>query len=280
MAATCTNCGAPLGLARRARHKSLCESCEQKQEAAQNQARGRLDEVLAEFAGGQVGGSLIPALEEAADHSGLTPEELTSRKIDALARYALTATADDLLSEEEEARLQSLASALDVTYDQFRQTSGMGERLVITAANAGRLPVYASTSLMTKPGEVVHLEWPASLMKEVTLREFRAGYQGFSFPIGKTGIRYRVGGARGHSVVVGTQLQLADTGPLVVSSIRSVFLGARKTMEMPHAKLLGLDVFTDGVRFHLSNRQNAPLFQVPNGEVVAAIVNAAAPGGS
>jgi hypothetical protein len=33
----------------------------------------------------------------------------------------------------------------------------------------------------------------------------QGGYRGFSFPIGKRGIRYKVGGARGHSVEIGTK---------------------------------------------------------------------------
>src|SRR5712691_4129458 len=115
---------------------------------------------------------------------------------------------------------------------------------------------------MPKKGEVVHLEWPASLMKEVTLREFRGGYRGFSFPIGKTGIRYRVGGAKGHSLVTGTQIQVADQGTLSVSSARAVFMGNRKTIEMPYSKLVNLTVFSDGVQFHQSNRVSAPVFRV------------------
>jgi hypothetical protein len=148
------------------------------------------------------------------------------------------------------------------------------DHLLIASINGGVLPELPSHQLITKKGEVVHLEWPAELMKEVTLREFRAGYHGFSFPIGKTGIRYRVGGARGHSVVTGTQIQVADTGVLCISSQRAVFIGSRKTMEMPYSKLLNLTVFKDGIQFHMSSRQTAPLFKLENGEVAAAMVNA------
>jgi hypothetical protein len=63
------------------------------------------------------------------------------------------------------------------------------------------------------------MEWPASLMKEVAIREYKGGYSGFSFPVGKTGIRYKVGGSRGHSVQVGTKLDVADTGTHRVSHI-------------------------------------------------------------
>jgi hypothetical protein len=114
----------------------------------------------------------------------------------------------------------------------------------------------------------------AALMKEVTMREFRGGSSGFSFRIAK-GVRYRTGSFRGHSVVVGTQLQVADTGVLAVTSTRIVFLGSRKTVEIPYSKLVGLEVFTDGIRFSASNRQNAPLFRLESGDVVGATVNTA-----
>ena len=114
-------------------------------------------------------------------------------------------------------------------------------------------------------------------MKEVAIRQWQGGYSGFSFPIGKTGVRYRVGGTRGHSVEVGTKLNVADTGLLSVTNKRVVYAGTRKTVEMSYSKLVNLTVYSDGLQFHLSNRVNAPLFTIPGDtHIVAAIVNAAA----
>jgi hypothetical protein len=112
-------------------------------------------------------------------------------------------------------------------------------------------------------------------MKEVALREWRGGSSGVSFRIAK-GVSYRTGAIRGKSVVVGTELQVADSGVLAVTSQRIAYMG-NKTIELPYAKLMNLDVFSDGVRVHASNRQNAPLFKVDPGvgEVIAATVNAA-----
>jgi hypothetical protein len=47
-------------------------------------------------------------------------------------------------------------------------------------------------------------------------------------------------------------------------------------MEIPLAKLLNLDMFSDGIRFHASNRQRAPLFKLQEhtADVVAATLNA------
>jgi hypothetical protein len=117
---------------------------------------------------------------------------------------------------------------------------------------------------------------PATSPKDVTIRQSQGGYSGFSFPIGKTGIRYRVGGYRGQSVEVGTQRVPADTGVLSISSQRAVFLGAKKTIELPYAKLASLTLFTDGVQFHQSNRQTAPAFTLTPSDVVAAFIHSAA----
>jgi hypothetical protein len=140
----------------------------------------------------------------------------------------------------------------------------------------GRLDVIDSPQLMTKKNEVVHLETMAGLMKEVALREWRGGSSGVSFRVAK-GVRYHVGQTRGHSVVVGTELQLEDSGPLSVTSLRAAFMGSRKTLEFPFAKVMGVEVFTDGISIRASNRQKTPLFKLEEGmgHVVAATLNAA-----
>jgi hypothetical protein len=68
----------------------------------------------------------------------------------------------------------------------------------------------------------------------------------------------------------------ADSGVLVISSQRVVLLGAKKTVELPYAKLVNLTLFSDGVQFHESNRQTAPLFLVSAPDVAAAFIHAAA----
>jgi hypothetical protein len=112
-------------------------------------------------------------------------------------------------------------------------------------------------------------------MKEVAVREWRGGAPGVSIRVAK-GVRYHTSATRGKSVVVGSELQTADSGLLSVTSKRVVYTG-NKTIELSYAKLVKLDVFEDGVRIHVSNRQNAPLFKVEPGvgEAIVATVNAA-----
>jgi hypothetical protein len=207
----------------------------------------------------------------------LSAKEQKERGQIAFFAYAENVLADDILSADEEMAFQEVADALGLDPDSLQSDfRALLRRLVIAKANDGRLPVIETPSLIPKKDEIVHFQIPAALMKEVTLREWRGGYSGVSFPIAK-GLRYRTGSSRGHSVVVGTEMQVEDTGMFTITSQRIAYLGTRKTIEVPYTKLMNIDVFTDGVRIHASNRQKAPLFTVEEGmgDAIAATLNAA-----
>jgi len=246
-------------------------------EQIRRDARQRYGEILRQIISGTPADNLAPAMKETAPVTGYSPTQLQSLALSEFSAFVRTAVSDNFLSEEEDERMVSLVPALGLTWEQVIDSEPeLADRLIIASANAGRLPIVASPRLLVKPGEVVHREFPASLMKEVTLREWRAGSSGISIPMGRTGVRVRFGAYRGKSVVVGTEMQVADTGILSVTSRRAVFTGTRKTLEMQYKKLANVNIFTDGIQFHVTNRQNPSLFKVQNGEVVAAIVNAAA----
>jgi hypothetical protein len=190
-------------------------------------------------------------------------------------QYAETVLADDHLTVQEELSLSELGEALGVdTAALNEQYRDILFQLVVARANDGRLSEIEEPQLMRKGDEAVYLESAAALMKEVAIREYQGGYGGYSFRIAK-GVRYTTGRTRGRSVVVGTELQVADTGILTVSSKRLVYLGSKKSMEFPFAKLLSFEVFNDGIRLHSSNRQTTPLFKLESGDVVAATLNQA-----
>lgn len=241
----------------------------------QADARQRYSETLTALASGApTDATHLPAL---ATQTGLDSEQLAQRGTEAFTSYLQRAVGDEILTPEEEEHVQELVRILGVDLGAFLQKDPeLGRHVMIAEANGGFLPDVPSSRLVQKKGEIVHLEVQATLLKDVTVRQSQGGYSGFSFPIGKTGIRYRVGGYRGHSVEVGTQRVSADDGFLVISSQRAVFIGNKKTIELPYAKLVNLTVFSDGVQFHASNRQTAPVFVVPASDVVAAFVHAAA----
>jgi len=241
----------------------------------QADARQRYSDVLAALASGApTDATQLPAL---ATQTGLATEQLAQKGTEAFTSYVQRAVGDEILTPEEEEHVQELVRILGVDLGAFlQQDPELGCHVMVAEANGGFLPEVPSSRLVQKKGEIVHLEVQATLLKDVTVRQSQGGYSGFSFPIGKTGIRYRVGGYRGQSVEVGTKRVPADDGFLVISSQRAVFIGNKKTIELPYAKLVNLTVFSDGVQFQVSNRQTAPVFVVPASDVVAAFVHAAA----
>ena len=238
-------------------------------------ARKRYTELLEEVASPK-GKPDLATLNATARDAWYRPGEGQQLLGAALQRRVEAALVDDLLSELEEAGLIGVTASIGLDWREFLAShDGLSDRVAIAQANSGRLPTLAASRLLVKQGEIVHGEFPASLMKEVTLREYRAGYAGLSVPLGRSRTRIHFGGVRGHSVVTGTQLKVSDSGTLVITSQRVVFLGATGTSEMAFAKLANFTMFSDGIQVHLTNRERAPLFRVRNGELVAAIVNAA-----
>jgi hypothetical protein len=190
-----------------------------------------------------------------------TPDELRKVNFAAFRPVAETAVADDIMTPDESAHLKGLMKTIGITWEDIREVDpGLLDKAAVSEINGGQFPEVRSPHILPKKGEIVHLECAASLMKEVAIRQYQGGYSGFSFPIGKSGIRYRVGGSRGRSVQIGTELEVADSGILAITNKRAVYAGSRKTVEMPYSKLVNLTVFSDGIQFHLSNRVNAPLF--------------------
>jgi hypothetical protein len=215
-------------------------------------------------------------LKETAALTSYSPTELQAVALQEMHRFTEAILTDRVLTEAEEGRLLELLPVLGLTLERVvADDPDLADRIIVASANAGRLPSLDNPRYLLKKDEVLHAHEEASLMKEVTLREFQAGTAGFSVPFGRTGIRFRVGGIRGKTVVVGTQMQVADTGTLWITSQRAFFSGTRKSLDLRYSKLASLNVYIDGVQFHVTNRQTAPLFKVRNGEVTAALVNAA-----
>jgi hypothetical protein len=143
---------------------------------------------------------------------------------------------DDAVTQEEQNRLFAFTGALGLSLDNLgARHRDMLEDIVIAGINDGRLPEVPAEQahVMTRPSETIHGEWPAALMKEVAVREWRGGTAGVSVPLAK-GVRYRVGAIRGRSVVVGQELVAEDQGMFAVTSRRSMFVGSKKTLEFQH----------------------------------------------
>ena len=277
MASICSVCGTKLPMLGRLTGASLCRSCDAEAKQARQTATEDYNQLLSQLTNApERVAELQPLLSPVAERADLRGEQLTQLHYTALESLLERALDDDHLTADEEERINDIVNALDIASTFWTRFATWKPRVFVARCNDGRLPVLPSPSIMLKKEEVAHMETDAALMKEVVHREYVGGYSGMSFRVMK-GVRFHTGGTRGKSVVTGTSLEVADTGTLTVTSQRAVYTGARQTIEMAYAKLLNLNVFDDGVRFHLSNRKNPPLFRLDAGvgNAVAAAINAA-----
>jgi hypothetical protein len=268
MASACEDCGKGLGFTERARGRSRCGACMElarveadrllaAARAAGQQAMAAYPAALEAIAAGRPPSQPIADLERAIVQGGGQP---AAAKTEFLNSYLRRALADEVLSGDEEEGIVKLGMAL---YEGNRAALAAAmepyrAQLFIAMVNDGRLPVLPGSGMILKKGEVLHLDEP----------------QGVSFRIAK-GVSYRVGATRGRMVEVGRSIVAADAGALHVTSHRVVYTGERKSIEVQYAKLVDMNVYTDGIQFHVSNRQNPSMFRVASGPMVAAVVNAA-----
>lgn len=260
------------GQFRRAIGKFLGVTTEQ-----QTQARNSFDSVLRSVVEGTADLALVPSqlddIRESADFRD--GQDLAKRLASARALISSIAY-DDYLDEVGDEELKARLAAIGLPEDTLQTVAWDAARtILVSRANAGRLGIVRQPRLLAKRDEIVHLEVPANLLKEVTIREYRGGYGGASFQVAK-GVRFHTGGTRGSLVPVGTEIQVADTGTFSISNQRAVYLGARKNQEFRFDKLLGAQLYVDAITLQVSNRQNATTLGLGDPDLVAAYLNAAA----
>jgi hypothetical protein len=126
--------------------------------------------------------------------------------------------------------------------------------------------------LILKRGEKASMVMPATLARNQSRRQWVGGSQGFSFPIGHTGIRYRVGSFHGHPVEQ-QFLGHLDTGRLVVTNQRIAFIGQLKSTSIPLAKLLHVECYPDAVAVFIEGRENPDFYLVAQPKYALFMIN-------
>jgi hypothetical protein len=220
--------------------------------------------------------ALTQQIAAAAEAGHVSDSEREKVQLEAFRAAVALITEDDLVTEDEEGIINGTAEALGMTNEMIN-SKALPElyTVMVARANAGRLAPLDEHQLIAHSGEEVYFETVATLLKEVTVKEFQGGYGGVSVRVAK-GVRINTGKTRGRMVPVGTQIQPADVGILSITSTRAVYAGQRKSLEFKYEKLLGAQLFDDAVTLQVSNRQNASSFTVERPDVVTALINAAA----
>jgi hypothetical protein len=169
-------------------------------------------------------------------------------------------------------------SAQVAAYDQeikLRQASReqMGFDALYTAAYLSSYgPQAVNSPLALKKDEHAYLSVPATLSRNQTKTHFVGGSQGFSFPIGHTGIRYRVGSFHGQPVSQQVMTHV-DNGSLVISSQRIAFIGTLKSVLIQLAKVVHIEVYKDAIAVFHEGSENPDFFLVQAPKQVVFYIN-------
>jgi len=147
---------------------------------------------------------------------------------------------------------------------QRRQTAmkAMGFDSLYTAAwLQAHGPTPVDSPLALKPKEQAYVSVPAVLARLTTRTRYSGGSQGFSFPIGHTGIRYRVGSFSGHPVQ-SSSISDVDEGTLVLTNMRIAFIGGLKSVITQLPKLIHVEVYNDGLSVFQEGRENPNFYKI------------------
>src|SRR5262245_32474071 len=153
--------------------------------------RAKLEQLVTTAALPPRGGRPIDEIRSAAQFD---EQELLDLNLEAFSRLVAAAVADDILTPDEHEHLDAVLAVRGNTWPEVqRKYPSLAEQAFVSSINGGALPIVTTPRILAKRGEIVHYECSASLMREVAVRQYQGGYSGFSIPIGKTGVRYRVG---------------------------------------------------------------------------------------
>ena len=203
----------------------------------------------------QVESQLRPLLAQIAR---LSPEAV---EIVSIRSQAISA---DTQAQELKERTESLSmDASAASAELKRRTDAEREMGFDAPYTAAYLKTYGppevQSPLVLKRGERACMVAPATLARQQTRRQWVGGNQGFSFPIGHTGIRYRVGSFHGHPIQQ-QFLGKLDFGTLVISNQRIAFIGKVKSTSVPFAKLLHVECYADAVAVFQEGRENPDFY--------------------
>jgi hypothetical protein len=174
------------------------------------------------------------------------------------------AVAADAQAQDLEAAAKAIGNSVQPLEDEVKRREealkGMGFDAPYLAAylkTHGPAPVESPLNL--KRGERALAVMPARLARHQTKTQWVGGSQGFSFPIGHTGIRYRVGSYHGHPVQQ-QFLATLDTGTLVITNERVAFIGQSKSTSIALGKLIHIQCYSDALALFQEGRENPDFY--------------------
>ena len=128
------------------------------------------------------------------------------------------------------------------------------------------LQPVAVTAFGLKHGETCYFADPCILKEVVHERgHYQGGSRGISVPVGRMpwggNVRIHVGAFIGHYVPGPDVLREVDTGNVYLTNQRAIFVGKSKAVELPYAKLIMIQPYSDGLHLQVSGRKDVEVLQ-------------------
>jgi hypothetical protein len=210
-------------------------------------ARDTYSQALAEaVADGVLTDDEVQGLSALQKDGGLTPSDVRLLSV-AIYHEALEAAAEDArLTPEEDVALLRLQKQLGLTEADLAEDLMQVARLrTLARIEEGHFPEVRSP-IQLVPDEKCYWVVQCTLAERLTVR---------SAPIELTGITADISG-NAPFAPLGDRDELrpaedilpSDLGVLIITSRRTVFQGARRTVSVPHARLESVTLYDDGVR--------------------------------
>ncbi|MEK6938465.1 MAG: hypothetical protein AABX04_05450, partial [Nanoarchaeota archaeon] len=148
--------------------------------------------------------------------------------------------------------------------------------IVLEKLEKGDIPIQSDNiniGVPLKSGEKIFCGEKSNLYEPRAVREFHGGSRGVSMRVAK-GMSVRVGNFRGKSESH-DELRVIDSGVLIVTNKRLIFIGPNRNSNIELKKLLHFNATSEGIMISLETRQKPQLFTVSDPEIWEALLKGA-----
>ena len=201
----------------------------------------------------------LKSLSNFTSECGISPDEFGRVRNIVFNQVLASFSSDRRFTDSEQKSLIHLAQRLGVSGTALAQAKSQVDYFALLhnleTTPFEQLPHNnGSSGILLEQGEFDYFSHSAQLLEERVVRSRVVGNSaGVGFRVMK-GVSFRVGHSRGH-IQSERDVVPVSIGEFTITNKRLVFSGDRKSVNAPLAKLLDLDLFADGLRFSLTNRQ-------------------------
>lgn len=208
-----------------------------------------------------------------AEHE-LTEAEVRMVALSLYRRALRDAVADSRITEEEDEVLQRLRTQLGLSDRDLRGDVAQLQRIRLLAeVERDHLP-HVEAPMPLASGEQCHWVIQARLADRLSTPGRKSELRRIRFEVASQ-VVFSAEGDRSE-LRASDEMLPTDMGVLLITDRRTLFRGARRTVNVPHLKLLSVELFKDGVAIEESDPARRNFFIVDDPELTAAVLLRAA----